>query len=131
MPIFRTTKNIFVDLAEFYDENWMDSDTLVLPPKQNWDYQRELQVEDIDIWEQLAWHNRVGIYAAWMPYAEFYLITTGIRPGTVQDYIFETYYGPDAQNKVYKRAKELGVDLSVHAIWVEPEELWLYDNQRI
>jgi hypothetical protein len=131
MPIFKTTKNIFVDLCEYFDENWNDSDKLVLPPKKDWDYKREMQIEDVDIWEQLCYHNRIGIYAAWMPYAEFYLLTTGIREGTIMDHICETYYGPDAQRQVLKRAKELGVDIPVHKIWVEPDELWLYDKQRL
>ena len=126
MPIFKTNKNIFVDFAEYYDNNWMDSDELVLPPSKDWDYKRELHIEDIDIWEQLAWHNRIGIYAAWMPYAEFYLITTGIQENTIQDYLYETYYGENAQQKVFSRAKELGVTLTLYDVHVENSEMWKY-----
>jgi hypothetical protein len=138
MPFFKSTYNILTkqDENEVFNVNWMDSDKLVLPPNPKWDYSRELTVEDIDIWEVIyessgGW----GVYAAWCPYAEFYLITTGLdyRNGAryvngtpYWDRTFETFYGPGAQQKVYKRAKELGIDLQVYNTWVEPDKMWLH-----
>jgi hypothetical protein len=112
---FRSTQNIFSDLGEVFDPNWMDSDKVILPPNPAWDYSREMQIEDVDIWEVIweaggAW----GVYAAWCPYAEFYMLTVGMVLGSIQyRYVderkIETFYGPGAQQKVFKRAKELGL----------------------
>lgn len=127
MPFFKTTANIFIDGGEYFDPNWMDSNTLVLPPKTNWDYSRELKIEDVDIWEVLYQQGGgFGIYAAWSPYAEFYLIRVGWNLEKT-GHGFETYYGPGSSDKVYKRAKELGIDLVKYEHWVEPEDMWLYN----
>ena len=40
----------------------------------------------------------------------------------------ETYYGPEANKKVYQRAKDFGINLAINQIWVEPEEMWLYEK---
>jgi hypothetical protein len=138
MPLFKSTYNILTkgDEDEVWNDNWMDSDKLVLPPKRDWTYDREMQIEDVDIWEQLHFETGgIGIYASWSPYAEFYLITTGVDPrygpkfidgGIHWDKSWETYYGPGAQQKVFKRAKELGINLQTYKTWVENDKLWLY-----
>lgn len=126
MPRFKSTQNIFKDLAEIFDENWMDHNILQLPQKFDWDYSRQLQIEDIDIWEIIYEQGGgVGVYAAWSPYAEFYLIKTGWYLESLGQGI-ETYYGPGAMNKVIKRCQELNIPLSINKIWVEPEDMWLY-----
>lgn len=150
MPFFKSTYNILkkCDEDEVFESRWFDSDTLQLPPKIDWDYKRELQIEDVDIWEVLYEASEgVGVYAAWMPYAEFYLITTGINynndpriykfnenglPSTPYwDRYTETYYGAKAQQRVYQRCKELKIPLSTHQIWIENEDMWLYQNQLV
>ena len=140
MPQFKTTYNILtrVDQDELFDPNWMDSDKVVLPPKTDWDYKREMTIEDVDIWEQLAiGQGGVGVYAAWQPYAEFYLVITGydnknsarvVDGVTVDPKKIETYYGQGAQKKVYKRARELGIDLSVYKTWVPDDKAWVYSD---
>jgi len=140
MPFFKSTYNILkrVDHDEVFNPNWMDSDTLVLPPKTDWDYNREMFIEDVDIWEVLyEATNGIGIYVSWSPYAEFYMITNGIdyknEPFFIDNQIYwnkniETYYAQGAQEKVFKRAKELGVNLGVHKTWVDDEDLWLYQS---
>lgn len=130
MPFFKSTYNIFKAPweDELFNENWMDSDKLMLPPKTDWDYSRELQIEDIDIWEVLyEASGAVGVYAAWSPYAEFYMIRTGWQLDLIGKGI-ETYYGQGASDKVYKRCQELGINLSLNQIWVEPDHMWLYQN---
>jgi hypothetical protein len=126
MPIYKSTKNIFVDFGEVHDTNWANSNSIALPPKTLWDYSRELQIEDIDIWEVIEERGgAAGVYAAWSPYAEFYMI----RVGNVLEskgHGIETYYGPGSQKEVIKRMKELGYYLTLHKIWVEPEDMWLY-----
>ena len=138
MPQFKSTYNILkkVDEDEVFESSWMDSDKLQLPPRIDWDYKRELFIEDIDIWEVLyQQEGSVGVYAAWCPYAEFYMITTGAdwsnKPFEIdgRQYMhknIETFYGPEAQKKTYARAKELGIDLPVYKNWAENDEMWLH-----
>jgi hypothetical protein len=131
MPIFKSTYNIIKksDEDEVFNENWMDSDTLILPPKTDWDYQREMQIEDVNIWEVIVDRGgQWGLYAAWDPYAEFYMITTGWVPKTINDRVIETYYGPNSQSTVYKRATELGIPLQIQQVWVDDTDMWLYSN---
>ena len=135
MPQFKTTYNILTEQGtEYWDPNWMDSNTLIVPPKKNWDYKREMVVDDVDIWEVLCEiGGGVGAYAAWSPYAEFYLITAGWLPlkenQKFNDLIIETYYGPGIQSTVENRMKELGMIVSKQEHWIEPEDLWLYSKE--
>lgn len=145
MPIFKSTYNILTkyDEDEVYDKNWLDRDSIYLPPKTDWDYGREMQVEDVDIWEVLyEASDGIGIYAAWSPYAEFYLITKGVnysngprfyeRNGNTPywDRFIETFYGPGAQTKTLKRAKELNIPVPTFNTWVDDSEVWKYVPQK-
>lgn len=135
MPLFKSTYNILkkVDEDEVFNENWMDSDSLVLPSTQSWDYQRDMRIEDVDIWEVLyEASGGIGVYAAHTPYAEFYMITTGWYPlrdnQIYHDKMIETYYGPNSSKQVYSRAKELNIPLPVYKTWVDDEDLWLFND---
>ena len=135
MPFFRSTHNILHTPweDEIHNPNWMDSDKIILPPggpddpKYQWDYNRDMQIEDVDIWEQIYYQGGgLAIYAAWLPYAEFYMITKHkfrYTPNSI-----ETYYGPGADFKVQQRARELGIPLSLNQKWVDDDELWLYQQ---
>jgi len=129
MPFFKTNKNIFVEPwnDELFNPNWADSDKLVLPPNKKWDYSRELQIEDVEIWEQICYQGGgLALYASWDPYAEFYLITH--HNHFYKSNAIETFYGKNSSEKAYKRALELGMVVSKKYIWVEEEDLWLYEN---
>ena len=121
MPIFRTTHNILKDLAssDFFNENWMDRSTLQLPPKKDWDYSRELSLEDVDLWEVLYETNTQGVYAAWSPYAEFYLVKMSCCN-------LETCYGVNAQKQLKKYLSKYNIHLYEQLVWKNPEEMWLY-----
>lgn len=122
---FRTTKDIF-GTTEYFDANWIDSNNVFLPPKIDWDYSREMRVEDVDIWEVVYEQGgQFGVYAAWMPYAEFYMFRVGWELEEKHHGI-ETYYGPKAQDILRKRLKEFGIKLPKNKIWVEPSDMWLY-----
>lgn len=126
MPRFKSTQNIFKDMGEVYDENWLNKNTVTYPPKTDWDYKREMQIEDVDIWEVIYEQGgAVGAYASWSPYAEFYMVRVGWVK-EAQGYGVETYYGPNAQKKVYKRMKEMGINLSLSKVWVDPQDMYLY-----
>jgi hypothetical protein len=104
MPTFRTTKNVFVDFNEWYDPNWMDNDRIILPNTQEWSYDREMQIEDVDLWEVVTEFSGGGVYASWRPYAEFYMVKLPVWAGGVQ-----TFYGKgcDAQVKAYLKEKNI------------------------
>lgn len=123
---FKSTHNIFVDFGEVFDDNWMNHDTIQTPPNPVWDYSRPLQIEDVDIWEVIYEQGGgMGVYASWCPYAEFYLIRTGWwnAPNNI-----ETYYGPGSESIVIKRMAELGIKTALYTHWVEPEDMWLYQD---
>jgi hypothetical protein len=125
---FKTTQNIFKDLQEYFDPNWMDSDKIITPPKTNWDYKRPMQIEDVNLWEVIYEQGgAVGVYASWDPYAEFYMIRVGWFLEQ-QGYGAEVYYGPGAQKQVQNRMREMSIPFSVNQTWVEPEDMWLYTN---
>ena len=106
----------------------MDSNKVGMPPKREWDYSRQLQIEDVDIWEVIYEQGgAVGVYAAWSPYAEFYMVRVGWKK-EAEGYGVETYYGPGAQKQVQNRMREMSIPFSVNQTWVEPEDMWLYIN---
>jgi hypothetical protein len=127
MPIFRSTKNILknVNEDEIFNPNWMDSNTLILPPRTFWDYSRELKIEDIDIWEVISeGYNNCSVYASWSPYAEFYMIVIGPNP---QSALIETFYAKNANKKLIKKMKKLGLPINLNKIWVDNDKMWLYE----
>jgi hypothetical protein len=138
MPFFKTNKNIFLDTQsdELYHPNLYDSDTVILPPggpddpQAQWDYKRTMTIDDVDIWEQIYWEGGgLGVYAAWLPYAEFYMITPCglLWQETISNKNVELFYGPGAELCVRQRANELKIPLALNKIWVDPKDLWLYD----
>ena len=40
----------------------------------------------------------------------------------------ETYYGAGVQKNLKKKLKELGISFSTFDVWVEPEDMWLYEK---
>ena len=123
---FKSTHNIFSDFNEVFDPNWMDSNTIITPPKKNWDYKRPMQIEDVDIWEVIYEIGKtVGVYASWSPYAEFYMIRVGWFLEQ-QGYGAETYYGAGAMKKLIKRMDEMKIPYATNKVFVDPEDMWLY-----
>jgi len=142
VPRFCSTANILVDpkVGEEFDPNWMDSDKLILPKNKKWDYKRPMKLEDVNLWEIIyeASYGQ-GVYAAWDPYAEFYLITTGwdwdLKPWQkTNTRFYETYYGPDYGPNiieiVHKRCKELKYPIKLGKTWVDDEDMWLYKKEK-
>ena len=134
MPTFKTTENIFKINGELFDENWMDADKLVLPPTQKWDYKRKLYIEDIDIWEVICEPWNYGVYAAWLPYAEFYMITNqknfndkAWNENYIPQFHIETFYGPGSDKEVQQRMSDLGISFIRRKKWVDVEDMWLYE----
>jgi hypothetical protein len=127
MAIFKTNRDIFTAPweDELFNENWMDHDVPYAPPTVNWKYDREMRVEDVEIWEQICYKSGgIGLYAAYLPYAEFYIVTgkwIQAKPSNV-----ECFYGPGSMQAAYRRAKELGLIVAVQKTWVDDKDLWLH-----
>jgi len=143
MPLLKSTYNILTkyDEDELRKTKWSERtpemDNKLIPPQ--WDYNREMKIEDVELWEIIQENSGgFGIYAAWLPYAEFYMITTGIDYNQPPRFVgatpywtrkIETYYGQGAQDKVIRRAMQLGMSVWIKKVWVEPEDMWLYQEK--
>lgn len=82
MPRWKETKQILAlqNDGEVFDENWMNYDRIsqYAPPSPQWSSDRPMRWEDVDIWEVITeMSGPIGVYAAWCPYDELYIITRG------------------------------------------------------
>jgi len=121
--IFRTTEQI---LHSYWQTDAVNSilphiKFEVTPASTLWNDQKNIEISDIQMWEQIYYKGaHVGIYAAWNPRVEFYLISYNLFLHLPQG--IKTFYGPDAKRHVWKFAKDLNVILPVNKIWVENTE---------
>jgi hypothetical protein len=68
MHRWKTTDNILKDYKEYFSE--------VIPPSPQWHGNRPMSIEDVDLWEVITeMSGPVGVYAAWCPYDELYIVT--------------------------------------------------------
>lgn len=80
MPRWKATEQI-INLrkdGEYFDENWMNYDRIwqYAPEPVPWDGTRPIRFEDVDLWEVITEiSGPIGVYAAYMPYAEYYVVT--------------------------------------------------------
>lgn len=120
---YRTTQEIFDDSINRIDKNKYLTKDMFIPKKYYWDHSREPNIEDIDLWEVIYERGGgVGVYGAFIPYCEYYMICLGWN---IKDsaYKVETFYGENAMNSVYKRCKELLIPLTLNEYWVDNEEI--------
>ena len=115
MPIFKSTQEIL-------ENPWVNvygsrtANTTGLPCRNEWDYRFPLEINDVHIWEQVYFQEgNLGIYAAWDPFAEFFIVTYNMFLNT--PYGIKTFYGPTASQEVYNLARELGIELSFKNVW--------------
>jgi len=127
--VFRTTAEILSAVWNQRDFNLtsVPSYPTELPDKQSWLHRSDLTFDRVEVWETLYYKGGVmGMYAAWNPYAEFFVITHTLFLDSAAG--VEIFYGQGATRQFYNRAKELGVELPIGPVWVEPEHLTLYDH---
>lgn len=126
MPVFRSNQDIFkTGTTEVVESSWFNGNKIQLPKTGKWDYKRELQVDDVDVWEAIyedSWG--LGIYASYVPYAEFYMIKHVDHAGIN---VLDTFYGAGSQNDIMKFMVENNIPFSTHDVWVDDEDLWLYN----
>lgn len=121
MPVYKTTEEIL----KF---PWKDKELtqpLNLRKPGNWHYNSELKINDVVLWEEIYYQpGNIGIYAAWSPYAEYYMITYNLFLNS--KYGVETFYADNACKQVWERVKKFGIDLPTNLVWVEQEDMWLH-----
>lgn len=104
--ILKTTYHIF-------NNPWEEKKTDLIsppPPTLKWNKDGFPTVNDIDLWEELYYQKgNVGIYGAYNPHAELYIIVYNLfikEPCGI-----EVYSGPEAAVEVWKKASELSIKL--------------------
>ena len=107
MPRWKTTENILhlSKDGEYFDENWMNYDRIwqYAPKEIPWDGDRPIRFEDVDLWEVITeLSGPVGVYAAYMPYAEYYVVTSGWK-------VVAEFEGPLANERLEAFLKENNV----------------------
>jgi hypothetical protein len=132
---FLRTEHLLTGKGDHFDIEWLNSNKVVIPPNEEWDYQRELRLEDVYIWEKICQPWQWGVFAAWDPYAEFYVLRHEVnhfrdlsKDDEMPIYEFEYYYGAGAQDRLIQRMKQLDIlkYTKFNSTWVEPEKMWLY-----
>lgn len=85
------------------------------PPK--WLVSEELTLHDIKRWEEIFYkEGLIGVYAAWEPYYDFYIIVHNFH---LDEKYVECYKGPNSVDEVVSRCKMLGIEIPVREIFVD------------
>lgn len=84
MPRWKATEQILhlSKDGEIFDPDWMNYDRIFqyMPDPTPWTAARPPRVDEIDVWEVITeMTGPVGVYAAWQPHAELYVVTRGWR----------------------------------------------------
>jgi hypothetical protein len=75
-------------------------------------------VADITVWEEIYFKPGViGVYAAWDPYCEFYLVYYPVLAETKFHSL--TFFGKDASNRVQEFLATYDIDLATNNVWVD------------
>jgi hypothetical protein len=113
MPIFKTTQEIF-------STEWRDpkSFNMTPPTTYDWNLDRKITISDVERWEQI-YHSfgDVGIYAAWRPKAEFYIVVHDLlldNKNSVRE-----FHGNNAVDDVLDYARSCGITLQNQLIWID------------
>ena len=124
MPfILKTFKHIE---SSIWDNKYLLSSNVEIFLKK-WDYNNPVEILDIELWEELYFSPGVlGIYAAYNPNIEFYIIVHNLFLNF--DYGIEKFYGVGASKNLYERSKKFGIILPTVRYWVDQEDLDLYTN---
>jgi hypothetical protein len=105
MPRWKATQHLLGVRhdGEILLEDWADRDTLQMPPSPEWTGSRPIRFEDVDIWEVICEQSGLsGVYAAWCPYAEYYIVMDKWR-------IVEEFEGPHANARLERYLRRHGI----------------------
>lgn len=126
---------IFKTFQEILDTPWEEQDAdptipRIVPDTVQWHGIRDMTIDDVEIWEQIHYQGgNVGIYAAWKPFGELYMIVYNLYASKESG--IEIYYGPEAAAQVYEKSKILGINLAINKVWIDELNKWQYDDFRL
>ena len=117
MAIFKTNKDIFSGFGEeSLLSSYLDSNIVQYPPTREWTNERPLEIEDIDVWEVLyETSGGTGLYIAWSPYAEFYMVKDGIS--------IETFYGISSHKRLAELLDMRKIPYKFKEVWVDEDSV--------
>ena len=109
---------IFKSTYEIINKPWDESEdipVLKIPPA--WNNERDISIDDVVVWEQI-YHQpgNIGIYVAWSPYAEFYLVVYNLFTKTNAG--LKTFRGPDTITEIQQLTSEINIKLPTTTIRV-------------
>ena len=124
MPRFKTTENIirFNKDGEYFNEDWMNYDSIYqyLPPNPSWDKPRPIRFEEVDLWEVVYERSGMtGIYAAWCPYAPYFIVTDKWK-------IINEFWGIEGEKKLHQYMIDNKIPIVLNKIWVDDDNLYQY-----
>lgn len=94
------------------------SNTLQPSTKTSWHGQFNPCINEIKLWEVIySKPNIIGVYAAWDPYVEFYIIHYPVLAGI--EFHHQEFFGPNASEEVHATMQKYGIDLPIHNVWIE------------
>ena len=128
MPRWKTTENILhlSKDGEYFDENWMNYDRIwqYAPKEIPWDGDRPIRFEDVDLWEVITeMSGPIGVYAAYMPYAEYYVVTAHWK-------VVAEFEGPRANERLEAFLKENNIPYPYTPNAPDPKT-WQVDTKSI
>ena len=81
-----------------------------IPP--GWSLERPITIDDIVMWEEIFYEaGLIGVYAAWSPFEDFYIITHNLHLKNLN--LIEIFQGPESVKDLIKRVSELGITIVV------------------
>jgi hypothetical protein len=90
----------------------------IFPPSVEWKNDKHLEITDVSLWEQIYYEpGIIGVYAAWDPKAELYLVTYNFLLGENTGY--KTFWGNNCVDDIVKELQNLGIDIPVRQIKID------------
>jgi hypothetical protein len=90
----------------------------ICPPSVEWKEDKNLEITDVSLWEQIYYEpGIIGVYAAWNPKAELYLVTYNffLRENTG----YKLLRGSSGVDDIVKELQNLGIDIPVRQIKID------------
>lgn len=108
MPRFKTKYDVFEGIDELFSEEHAQlNNGVYLPENWSWESNRPITVDDVVIWECLFEQSgSSGIYAAWAPYEEFYIVVE-------HRVVVREFFGDLARNMLHQYCVENNIPAPV------------------
>jgi hypothetical protein len=109
----------FISTSDIKNNSWSqrnyDKNFLLTPPSDPWNLNSDPDLEDIRVWEEIYYDpGIIGVYAAWDPYCEFYIIDYPFIKDT--DKRFLKFYGFESSDKIQKILKKYNIEIPLSTV---------------